>query len=295
MINVLRARRDQRMNIRHVHIERKEIVDLAEITAAGWDGRIFRMSRRAYFDLRNTKRGIPGTAAVYVLYADHFDKKDGCNLYVGETKDASRRGNEHEADKDYWTAALLFTSMGDWMNSAHAEAIEAAFIHLAKTAGRYEVQNANDGAQGLNGLGQADAILVERFVVGAEKVLELAGLDVFEPNLSGVFVSRIRHTSLGRDVLCNVRISDPEKGRVEILEGSEVWVLFAEAKVDAAKLAENGDADYDQETSLLTFKRRVEVPCELSLVSPSLFGWNLGKWENVNRQSLKKVLERLRA
>ena len=63
--------------IKHVHISQTEFSGVVEIVASGWDGRILKMTRDAYFKLRQRATGLPiETAGTYILYGSYFDRSD---------------------------------------------------------------------------------------------------------------------------------------------------------------------------------------------------------------------------
>lgn len=172
----------------HVHIAGTEWAGVFEIVATGWDGRVLKMTREAYFRLRQRSGGLPvTTAAAYILYGSYFDRSDEerRKLYVGKTTDPGQRGYAHERDKNFWTDALVFTSSGPWMNSAHAGAVEKEFIKWARDANRYIVTNGSSGAD--EPLGPYDQTMVDLFIRDVRAVMQMAGIDVFEPDPFGLF------------------------------------------------------------------------------------------------------------
>jgi hypothetical protein len=212
--------------IKHVHINHYEVPDVLQITAAGWDGQIFRMSRQAYFDWHEGTEQWGGASAVYVLYADHFDKADGKHLYVGRTADPIRRGKQHELAKSEWTAALFFTSMGDWMSATHVEAIEAHFIQWVNRASRYEVTNGTEGAADPRA-GKADQLLIDVYLDPIRDITQMAGIDVFSLNLRGVFTLKEKaRWRRGQEINCLLRIVDGALGRFEVLADSSLHVYL---------------------------------------------------------------------
>jgi hypothetical protein len=63
--------------IKHVHISGTEFSGVLEIVASGWDGRILKMTRDAYFKLRQSAAGLPiETVGTYILYCSYFDRSD---------------------------------------------------------------------------------------------------------------------------------------------------------------------------------------------------------------------------
>jgi predicted GIY-YIG superfamily endonuclease len=146
------------------------------------------MTRDAYFRLRKQSEGLQlSTAATYILYGSYFDRseEDRRKLYVGKTKDPKQRGDAHEREKDFWTDALVFTSSGPWMNSAHAGAIEKQFIEWVRDANRYIVTNGS--IAGEEPLGPYDQAMLDMFIGEVRGIMQMAGIDVFEPDPFGLF------------------------------------------------------------------------------------------------------------
>lgn len=276
--------------MRHVHIEQHRFPGILEITAAGWDGRILKMSRTTYFKWQKVRGGLT-TSVVYVLYADHFERSapEHKLLYVGQTGDAFARGGAHERSNEDWTTALLFTSGGDWMNSGHAKRIEHAFIKMAREASRYDCSNANAGGQGC--LGLSDDLIVKAYLAQLPDVLRFANIDVFEPNPEGIFEKtgggdhgRATTSALLRVVNAKLKI-------VELLAGSELYIVAPEsirAEIDALKAS--GHVHFDEQTRLLTVNVETTVPAVGVL--DRILGELPSKWLNRNRVSLTTAFKR---
>ena len=132
--------------IQKVEITKTKIEGVEAITAPDWNGKVLRMSHEAYRRWRE-KGDVPKTAAVYALYADHFDKTTyGKELYIGQSGEVNSRLDSHVGAKHFWNRVLIFVSALDWMNIAFARNIEHEFILMAKRANRYQVENGNDSA-----------------------------------------------------------------------------------------------------------------------------------------------------
>jgi hypothetical protein len=278
--------------IKHVHIGPTKFDGVSEITAAGWDGRILRMSRTTYFEWRNKHPDALSTCIVYVLFADHFEKlrREDRLLYVGHTEDVAQRGASHERSKEFWTAALIFTSAGDWMNSAHTKRIENVFIQWAREASRYDVENGNAGGQGR--LGPADELIVKAFLAPVREVLRFANLDVFENNPAGVY-GLVREEVPGRRGLtASAKILSGIPRVVEVLAGSELWISFPDRQqllIDSLVAA--GHARFDADAKIISFLQSSQVPLEP--VMGSILGNYPAKWLNSNRQNMADAFDRL--
>lgn len=281
--------------VNHVHVTRYGLPGVLQITATGWDGQIFRMSRQAYFDWRNSGSQWKEASAVYVLYADHFDKTDGKYLYLGRTGDPVRRGNEHEVVKSEWTAALIFTSSGDWMSATHVEAIEAKFISWAKSASRYTVSNGTEGAADPHA-GRADQLLIDAYLAPVREVVEMAGIDIFSLNLRGIFDFEEKLPWRRSQVSsCQVRILDERGGEFEVLADGELWVhlerdgeTYTPIRDQVSALVSSGQAVI--ESDVLRFLQNVHICATAGITSWELLGRPVRSWRDANRRSLHDII-----
>ena len=236
--------------ITEVFIKTTGIPGVVEITANGWDGRILRMSREAFTRWKSKIEGKPLTPAVYILFANHFDKPQlGKQLYIGHTEDVVTRGTVHNAEKDYWSVILILTSRADWMNVAHTKNIECKLIEWVKEANRYEVQNGNDG--GTTHLGQDDRTRLKTFLSGVRPVMQLANLDVFELNLDGIYTLKLieRDRTIAESWL-KIETCAPVP-TLRFRSGSTMRIF--KIADEAQKLIDQGSASYDYGTRVLTF------------------------------------------
>lgn len=199
-----------------VSIESLGIEGVIEITASEWDGKIIKMPRETFLEWRDKGR-IPKTAAVYALYADHFDKsKFGKELYIGHTATIEQRISNHLVEKDFWSVLLIFVSENDWMNVAYTQNIEHYFIQLAKNSNRYNVQNGNDSSK--THLGEDDIKRLNAYVENIPAILKMSGIDIFNFNMDGVY------TKKDRFLQSNIRVHSISDKLVEILSGSQIRV-----------------------------------------------------------------------
>src|SRR5665213_2900992 len=86
-----------------------------------WTGHVLVTPRiRLVEALKREKSGFTG---VYILLGD----SDGSNLvraYIGESEDVASRIRNHDANRDWWTQAVLITSAANSLNKAHVKYIE---------------------------------------------------------------------------------------------------------------------------------------------------------------------------
>jgi hypothetical protein len=270
--------------IKAIRIAETNYPGVTEITADGWDGRVLRMSYATCCKwITSSAEAQP--AGVYMLYADHFDRvSHGNQLYVGQSGTIRQRLGQHDGKKVFWTAAMVFSSAGDWMNVAYTVNIERQFIKWAKHANRYDLDNGNDGRE--EHLGQDDQARLQSFLAGVRPVLRLAGIDVFESNMDGTFSYSFRGTGTSHLKIVNGRPTPA----VKILAGSQIFGLD-KAKVSQANLP---GVTHDSVERIHTFHESVEVTLGGPEFLPKLFDTSVSRWESRSGISLKAALEALR-
>ncbi len=114
---------------------------------------------------------------VYVLLGDHEGE---FTLYVGEGEDIGERIKNHDANKTWWTTAILIVASGDALNKAHAKYLEARLIQIAKNVGKAKVSNS--AVPALTSLSEAQAANMEGFLEYILIVLPALRVDAFLQN-----------------------------------------------------------------------------------------------------------------
>ena len=99
---------------------------------------------------------------VYVLIGPAENSAGRERIYVGEADVLSKRLDQHHANKDFWTRAVVFTSKDQNLNKAHVRYLEARLVRLANDAQRAEVENGNAPSQ--PSLSEAEAAEMDAFL-----------------------------------------------------------------------------------------------------------------------------------
>ena len=81
------------------------------------------------------KRDEAGFTGVYILLGDS-DDGNLVRAYIGESDDVATRIRNHDANRDWWTQAILITSAANSLNKAHVRYLESRLIEEAHRAGR---------------------------------------------------------------------------------------------------------------------------------------------------------------
>ena len=130
------------------------------VEKSNWTGLAFMCPRASY--PRSRSREEFSRPGVYVLVGPAEDIPDRERIYVGEADVLSKRLDQHQANKDFWTRAVLFTSKDQNLNKAHVRYLEARLLRLANDANRAEVDNGN--VPGLPSLSEAEAAEMDAFL-----------------------------------------------------------------------------------------------------------------------------------
>ena len=115
------------------------------VERSNWVGRALVFPRLAMAQPSVATRPELQQTGVYLLLAPREDG-EGDRLYIGEGDPIKPRLTAHDkgnAEKSFWTRAICFVSMGQALNKAHAQFLEANLIRLAKQAKRVPLDNAN--------------------------------------------------------------------------------------------------------------------------------------------------------
>jgi hypothetical protein len=151
-----------------------------------WTGIAYKIPRTELEKCKNRPDLTQG--GVYFLFGISEDTGENV-VYVGQA-DVRKNGNgilgrlqEHKrnADKDYWTEAIAFTSSKGFLSATQLSWLENHFCVLAKNAKRYIVKNGNEPSPGrpteevISGL--------EKFAEYAIMIMGVLGHKVFEPKV----------------------------------------------------------------------------------------------------------------
>lgn len=103
-----------------------------------WTGHVLMTPRTQISEA--LKRKEAKYTGIYLL----FGEQEGEPLaYIGESEDISDRIRNHDANKDWWTTAILITAAANILNKAHVKYLEARLIEEARTVGRIALENGN--------------------------------------------------------------------------------------------------------------------------------------------------------
>lgn len=115
---------------------------------------------------------------VYLLLGE----RDGKPLaYIGEGEDIAARMKSHEANKDWWTTAVLVTSAANNLHKAHAKFLESRLVEEARNVGVMPLDNGNTPPR--PGLSESARANMEAFLDYLFMVLPAVRIDMFVQNV----------------------------------------------------------------------------------------------------------------
>ncbi|SFI51475.1 GIY-YIG nuclease family protein [Jannaschia pohangensis] len=194
----------------------------------GWTGHVLRIPRLRLADgLRRPEAGFTGA---YLLLGEQDGRP---RAYVGEAESVVARIRSHDAQKDWWSEALILTTSADNLHKAHVRYIEARLVQLARAAGNADLDNGNDPLPA--SLTEAQRANMEEFLDMLRMVLPALGVtlldsarrpaqDVAPTDPAPMFV--LQSARIGVD--CRARL---DGARLTVLEGSVArrdWVGLGE-------------------------------------------------------------------
>ena len=127
---------------------------------------------------RMMKRTEIGHVAVYFLFGESEDQAKPI-VYIGQTEDTPTRLKNHNANKDFWQTAVLVISKTHSFTQAHIRFLEWFCISKAGEAGRYHLDNANEGSEPYT-TEPMKADLMDAFETASTLVSAL-GYPIFDP------------------------------------------------------------------------------------------------------------------
>jgi Domain of unknown function (DUF4357) len=171
------------------------------VERSNWVGRALVFPRAAWAQPSVADRPELQQTGVYLLLGPREDG-EGDRLYIGEGDPIKPRLATHHsgtAQKDFWTRAICFVSMGQGLNKAHVQFLEANLIRLAKQAKRVPLDNANQPTEPT--LSEADRADMQVFLQHMLGMLPVLGLHAFEQPPQAPAASAPELTCKGKGLL----------------------------------------------------------------------------------------------
>ena len=139
------------------------------IDIAGWSGKAFVIPRGRIKEIKE-REGVqqPG---VYFLFAEGEDKPA---VYIGQSENFFERLVGHEANKEKWNVAVVFTG---GLDSAHIKNLESVAITIVRKIGRYELDQITPRE---NVISEAQRYAVHDYFERVKFIMTLLGFNLFE-------------------------------------------------------------------------------------------------------------------
>jgi hypothetical protein len=142
------------------------------IELAGWVGKCFIVPRQNLKDLKD--RSETTQPGLYILFG--INQETGEDLvYIGESESFYSRIANHDANKDFWDKAVIFTG---GLNRAFVKYLEYRATTLASDAKRMNVQNKIQPQE--NTISEFEKVTIEQYFENIRFILSTFEYEVFD-------------------------------------------------------------------------------------------------------------------
>lgn len=259
---------------------------LVELT--GWSGKCFVVPRQSLRELKdraeNTQPGL------YLLFGANEETAERL-VYIGESESFYNRIANHDANKDFWDIAVIFTG---GLNRAFVKYLEYRATTLAHAATRMVVQNKVQPQE--NTLSEFEKVTVEQYFDNVQFVLGVLGYEVFETVADSVVDTKLYYLKAdGVDAKAQL-LSD---GSLNVLKDSLArmretdsfvgWAVAARKRfLEDGTLVDNGDGVSYRYTQDTVFKSPSAAAA--TTTGRAINGWTAWKDEmgNTLDENLRK-------
>lgn len=141
---------------------------------SNWTGKAVAGPRSQIEDI--LKREEANKPGVYFLTG--VNPETGRNkVYIGEAEVIKNRIKGHMS-KDFWKTIVFFVSKDENLTKAHIKYLEGKLIEMARSVGRYELENAQSSGSHLP---ESDAADMDIFLFKMEQLLPILGQEFLKP------------------------------------------------------------------------------------------------------------------
>lgn len=142
---------------------------------SNWTGIAYKIPRNMIKESESREElSSPG---VYFLFG-RDDENDKPLVYIGEAENIISRLKQHLDKKDNWNEAIAFISKDSNLNKAHIKYLEHQFYTIAKSCGRYSIDNSNTPTK--SSVSEAEEAELEEFIYNAKILVNALGHKTFE-------------------------------------------------------------------------------------------------------------------
>lgn len=224
------------------------------IELPNWTGKCYIVPRQSLRELKDyTEVNTPG---FYMLFGVDDESIDDL-VYIGESETFYNRVSDHDAKKEFWNTAVIFTG---GLNKAYVKYLEYKATTLAHEIGRMKVQNKVQPPE--NTLLNYDKISVEEYFEHVQLILTAFGYEVFDTVAESISDTKLYYLKAeGADAKAQL-LAD---GSLNVLKGSLArireteafwgWSLAARKRfLEDGTLIDNGDGISYKYTKDILFK-----------------------------------------
>lgn len=142
---------------------------------SNWTGIAYKIPRNMIKESEN--RDELSSPGVYFLFG-RDDVNEKPLVYIGEAENIISRLKQHLDKKDNWNEAITFISKDSNLNKAHIKYLEHQFYAIAKSCGRYSIDNSNTPTKSV--VSEAEVAELEEFIYNAKILVNALGHKTFE-------------------------------------------------------------------------------------------------------------------
>lgn len=184
----------------------------------GWSGRCFVVPRQALKELKD--RAEASQPGIYLLFGVDEGTSEEL-VYIGESENFQARIASHDATKDFWDTAVIFTG---GLNRAHVKYLEYRATVLAHEVGRVRLENKVQPQENI--LSEFEKVGVEQYFQNVQFILAALEYRVFESISELTTGAKIYHLKADS---ADARAYVLEDGSLNVLRGSLARIRETEA------------------------------------------------------------------
>lgn len=248
------------------------------IEIANWTGKAFIVPRASLKDIK--ERPEAKHPALYFLFGES-DESTNQKLYIGESENFYDRLINHDANKDFWNFAVIFTGGLDKAKVRYLE-----YLATSKHTGRFDILNSTERNE--NALKEYDEISTKDFFETVKFVLSVLGYPVFEEVGKSISDSKIYTLKAdGSDAKAQLL----DDGSLNVFKGSlarikETETFFGWSKAAREKFISDGTLVKNDDNISYIYTRDVlfKSPSAAAATTTgrSINGWTAWKDEKGN-------------
>lgn len=250
------------------------------IQLAGWTGTCFLVPRTELRELG--KREEMKNPGVYFLFGEN-DESTNQKLYIGESEKIFNRILNHDANKNFWNVAIIFT--GD-LDKAKIKYLEFLSTSEAHSVNRFDLLNTISPKQ--NHLSEFDLVSTQDYFTKISYILTVFGYPVFQHIEKSIVTTQIYFLKIEGG---NAKSQLLDDGSLNVLEGSLAriketdtfpgsYLTIRKKLIESGTLKDAGDKRFYVFTKNVLFKSPSSAAGVVT--GRSINGWTAWKDEKGN-------------